>query len=114
MHDITHRYRKENGASLIEIKLGNLHQLFNTFDPSPFHDKDLDADAEEYIVGAVREFALHHPLRLVFYLPADQLGLAAGVNLRQSIHNYFDYRLQAGTRDLRFQLRQGRTALVKD
>lgn len=112
MHDIRQHYRHEDGKGLIEIELRNLHQLFNTFDPSPFHDKDLDADAEEYIVGAVREFARTEPLKLVFYLPPDQLPLANEVNLRQSIHNYFDYRLHAATRDLRFQLRQGRAALL--
>jgi hypothetical protein len=34
-----------------EINLGKLQQLFNLPDPSPFHDRDLDDDAEVYIVG---------------------------------------------------------------
>jgi hypothetical protein len=30
----------------IEIRLGRPQQLFNSFDPSPFHERDLDEDAE--------------------------------------------------------------------
>ena len=40
----------------IEIKLRNLNQLFNTMDPSPFLEKDLDADAEEFIVNWAPNF----------------------------------------------------------
>ena len=32
---------------LIELRLNNVGQLFNTMDPSPFHERDLDHDAEE-------------------------------------------------------------------
>jgi hypothetical protein len=31
--------------------------LFNSFDPSPFHERDLNPDAEEYIVGSAEEVA---------------------------------------------------------
>ena len=30
-------------------------QLFNTLDPFPFKERDLDSDVEEYIVGWARE-----------------------------------------------------------
>ena len=35
----------------IEIYLDRIEQLFNSMDPSPFHEKDLDRDAEEFIVS---------------------------------------------------------------
>ena len=45
-------------ATRIEISLGRLSQLFNSLDPSPFHERDLDYDAEDYICGIGRgEFA---------------------------------------------------------
>jgi len=40
-------YRSEGDARLIEIGLKSISQLFNSLDPSPFHQKDLDADAED-------------------------------------------------------------------
>jgi hypothetical protein len=38
-------------TGLIELKLSGLNQLFNSMDPSPFHERDLDHDAEEFIVS---------------------------------------------------------------
>ena len=35
----------------IEISLKSIDQLFNSMDPSPFHEKDLDRDAEEFIMS---------------------------------------------------------------
>jgi len=102
----------EPAATAIEIRLSKLQQLFNSLDPSPFHEKDLDADAEEYIVGSVVEFPLQQPLKLVIHLPADQLALAESANLQDAIHNYFAYRREVARRRVRFQFREGRTALL--
>jgi hypothetical protein len=35
----------------IRLKLRDVQQLFNSMDSSPFIEKDLDEDAEEFIVG---------------------------------------------------------------
>ena len=40
---------------LIELRLNNVGQPFNTMDPSPFHERDLDHDAEEFILSWARE-----------------------------------------------------------
>jgi hypothetical protein len=48
-------YRREDGHTLLEVTLDDIQQLFHSLDPAPFRQKDLDAAAEEYIVGAVRE-----------------------------------------------------------
>lgn len=39
----------------ISLKLRELNQRFNSMDPSPFIDRDLDHDAEEFIVSSARE-----------------------------------------------------------
>lgn len=106
------RYRRVGGVNLIEITLSGVEQLFNTLDPSPFHEKDLDADAEDYIVGAARELPTHEPFKLILYLPPDHPQRLAGSDLALSIRNYFDYRCHNAARDLRLMLRQGRTALA--
>ncbi len=33
-------YRKLNGKLMIELELHTAMQLFNSFDPAPFHEKD--------------------------------------------------------------------------
>lgn len=112
MPDVSERYRSEGGVRLIEISLNAVQQLFNSLDPSPFHEKDLDADAEEYIVGAAREFHVATPLKLIFHLPESEMVSARATDLARSIHGYFAYRAEATRRDLRFLLRQGRLSLA--
>lgn len=51
-------YRKLNGKLMIELELHTAMQLFNSFDPAPFHEKELDREAEEYIYNTVGEFPL--------------------------------------------------------
>jgi hypothetical protein len=96
----------------IEIRLSRPQQLFNSLDPSPFHERDLDEDAEAYIVDSADEFAMKEPLKLVIHLPADQLDPDAANALPQAIHHYFNYRLEETRRRLRFFFRDGRTALM--
>jgi hypothetical protein len=78
----------------IEIRLSRPQQLFNSLDPSPFHERDLDEDAEAYIVDSADEFAMKEPLKLIIHLPADQLDPDAANALPQAIHHYFNYRLE--------------------
>ncbi len=103
-------YRREDGVTLIEMRLNSVRQLFNSLDPAPFPEKDLDREAESYIVDSVREFAIDMPLKLVFYLPREEMEEAS--DLARSIHNYFAYRLRVTSRDLTFLLRQGRLTLL--
>ena len=52
------------GTEWIEVRIGDLDQMFNMIDPSPFHDRDLAPDAEKFIVGWARELPLDAPLHL--------------------------------------------------
>ena len=104
-------YREEEGTYLIEIKLNQLQQVFNSLDPSPFLDRDLDDNAENYIINSVDDFPLNTPLKLVFYLPSNEQNTARHL-LPSALHNYFDYRQQVEQRKLRTIWRQGRISLI--
>lgn len=104
-------YREEEGTYLIEIKLNQLQQVFNSLDPSPFLDRDLDDNAENYIINSVDDFPLNTPLKLVFYLPSNEQNTARHL-LPSALHNYFDYRQQGEQRKLRTIWRQGRISLL--
>lgn len=52
----------------IELRLRNLNQLFNSLDPSPFYEQDLDTDAEEFIIGWARELPRRIPFEIVLHL----------------------------------------------
>lgn len=96
---------------LIELRLANAGQLFNTMDPSPFHERDLDHDAEEFIVGWAREQPADVALRIRIVLrqPADEQ--VRGM-VKESISHYFAYRAGNTRRELMELLREGRTALL--
>ena len=94
-------------ATKIEISLNRLPQPFNSLDPPPFHERDLDHDAEDYIVGSAEEALRQQPLALVIPLPADQLPAQGLPDLREAIHNYFAYRRDQENRRLRLLFRDG-------
>lgn len=103
-------YRIEGDQNLVEVKLREPRQLFNSLNPAPFHKKDLDAAAEEYIVSAVQELGIHQRNKLVIYLPAPQT--AETTTLPDAIRHYFTYRAQQTAAELRQQLRFGAISLV--
>ena len=109
---LARRYRREGGVYLVEIHLRELRVLFNSLDPAPFLDKDLDAEAEQYIVGAVDEFPLATPLKLVLHVPVVKTDDPPAPLLADAIHGYFDYRAAHAGRRLELLLRRGRLSLL--
>jgi len=106
------QYHQENGVSLIEMRLTNVQQLFNSLDPSPFHEKDLDEDAESYIVTCTQDFPLSKKLKMVFYLPPEQVMAPRTADIKTAIQNYFAYCFWAERRKLKQHFRQARSSLI--
>lgn len=96
----------------IELRLHDLEQMFNSMDASPFHEKDLDADAEEFIISWAKELPAHRPISLVVHLEQATPGADPRATLRKAIHHYFRYRSELCRRELRQLLAQGRVSLV--
>jgi hypothetical protein len=97
-------------SARIEVRLRELAQLFNSLDPSPFIDRDLDADAEEFIVSWARELPHHGELELVIHLATPpEPARAAGAE--EAVHHYFASRAEIKRRELRQLFRRGRTSL---
>jgi hypothetical protein len=96
---------------IIRLKLRDLNQLFNSMDPSPFIEKDLDDDAEEFIVSWAQEFPPKAPIKLRIYL--DQWPAEDPRELvRTAVHNYFAHRAKITNLEFNRLLRQGRTSLL--
>jgi hypothetical protein len=97
---------------VVEVRVSELRRLFNAIDPSPFHDKDLDPNAEDFIVDWAKE--AHRDARLGLLVHLDRpAGLADEADvLRGAVHEYFNRRAQASRRRLRLLLRTGRTSLI--
>jgi len=104
--------RIQGEAHRVEINLRDINQLFNTIDPSPFHEKDLDHDAEEFIVSWTREFPLGEPVVLVIYMSEPPAGKDAEPMIEQSVQNYFAYRARLMRMEFRQLMKDGRQTLL--
>lgn len=111
-HDVGTRYKKEGDAYLIEVKIKRIGQLFTSFDPSPFFEKDLDEDAVDYIVSSVKEFPRDQKLKLIIHVWASEKKRIAEKAVKEAIHNYFHYTSANSERKLRNKLKDGRYALL--
>ena len=49
----------------IEVRVEDISQLFHTLDPYPFRERDLDRDAEDFIVNWARDLPRSVSLRIV-------------------------------------------------
>lgn len=103
-------YRRDQGRYLIELRLRDIRQLFNTLDPSPFHTKDLDPAAEEYLVGAMREIGVR-PRALLLHVPPGTSDRESD-GLVAAIRNYFMYRAWHTSEQLRLMLWRGLISLA--
>ncbi len=95
----------------VELELRNVKALFNSMDPAPFHEKDLDEDAEEFIVSWTREYPLATPLTLHVHLlewPTDD----PTHTITDAVHHYFAYRGQLMKMEFRQLMKQARTSLL--
>jgi hypothetical protein len=91
----------------IELRLREVTQLFETLDPSPFHEQDLSRRVEAYIVDSARELPSKEPSGVVIYLdqPASQPDEERAVG--DALRAHFARRALLLRRDLYGLLRRG-------
>jgi len=96
----------------IEIYLENLEQFFNSMDPSPFHEKDLDDDAEEFIVSWAEEFLVNDPIVLAIHLSRYPTNIDPQQVVEKAVHNHFSYKVRLNRLQFKRLLREGRISLL--
>jgi hypothetical protein len=99
-------------ANAIEIRIEEVAQLFHSLDPYPFREKDLDGDAEEFIVSWARELPNDQPFRIIVHLPEAQAATPEARELSAAMARYFGYRAQVITLDLKELFRIGRRSMA--
>lgn len=80
-------------------------------DPSPFIDRDLDDDAEEFIVSSARELHGSHAFELVVHLGTAPDPVKAAETER-AVQHYFAARSELKRREFRLLLRRGHSVLA--
>jgi hypothetical protein len=76
-------------ANTIEIRIEKIAQLFHSLDPFPYHEKDLDNDVEQFIVGWARELPPDKPLRIIVHLPETEASTPETHELGAAFAQYF-------------------------
>ena len=95
----------------LELHLKEQRQLFNTFDPAPFRERDLDPAAESYIVEWAREVPRESALELCVHL-AHAPDAGSEMLLCDAVHCHFRERAKTERQRLRKLFRTGRICLV--
>jgi hypothetical protein len=97
-------------SEIIEVHVAHGHQLFDSIDPSPLGQRDLDTRVEKFILESAREAHRDRGLALMVHLddPAP-LDLA---NLSDAIRGFFDLRARSARYRLRLLLKRGRLSLA--
>jgi hypothetical protein len=94
------------------VRLRHLRQLFNEMDPSPFHERDLAPEAEEFIVEWVKEIPRDTPIALVVQVDEPTATADEVDQLRAAVNRYFGRRALSTRRRLREMFSRGRTSLL--
>ena len=104
--------RPDAARALLELHLGEVRQIFDSMDPAPFRERDLDPKASDYIVGWAEETPKGQPLALRVHLSREQPSAADGTLIGDAVREYFRGRAAATRRELSQLFRTGRISLV--
>ena len=112
MTGIESLYNREDGRVLIEIKLSSIIQLYNSFDPAPFHEKELDDGAEQYIVDIVRDFPKNTEFKIIIYLPGGLSCCDEAFKIPAALRNHFSYLALMQERKFRERMNYGKFSIL--
>jgi hypothetical protein len=97
---------------VITVRVGELRQFFDSIDPAPFRERDLDAKVEQFVVEWARE--VPRDVLLTLRVCIDSAA-AAGIDDRvvsDAVHQYFAYRATSTRRQLKHLFGVGRVSLL--
>jgi hypothetical protein len=96
----------------IYVRIHELRQLFNSIDPSPFRERDLDPDCEEFIVSWARETPPDRALRVDIRVDREQPAPELAAEVPPAVRSHFER--EADLQDLRRRriVREGRLSLA--
>jgi hypothetical protein len=103
---------KKDNERVIEVRIRQLDQLFDAMDPCPFYEKDLDRNAERYIVESVREIATQTPAAVIVHLDKPAAMAEEERVVGEAIRSHFARQAQLARHELRGLLGRGWISLA--
>lgn len=104
--------RDDARVRVIRLHLNHINQLFNSLDPSPFVGRDLDVDAETFIMEWAEEHPARGRFRLDILVNACDDVRAARERVLGAVRAYFAEREVMARREFRRLMGEGRLSLV--
>ena len=95
----------------IELRVVKLSELFNSMDPTPFHHRNLDSDAEEFLESWALEFPQNSHFKIIVHIEQMPQDDPSAI-VTEAIHNYFEYKSERSKRNLSQLLLEGRISLI--
>lgn len=99
-------------CSVIEVHIEELSQLFDSLDPSPFHKRDLDRKAAEYIASSAHDLPNRARIALVLYLDKSDGVPEEGRVVGDAVREHFARESEYARRHLRRLLNRGWVSLA--
>ena len=106
------RHQQSSSTAAIEVHVELIDQLFNSIDPSPFHTRDMDPSADEYIVNSSKRLPKDVLLALIIHLdrpPNDEAKLG---QVCRAIQTHFAAQAAATRLQLNELFGRGRISLL--
>lgn len=97
---------------LIRLRVKDMAQLFNSLDPDPFIERDLDDDAVAHITSWAREIPRHLKLKLLLEITEPKHSPETHQAIRPAVANYFGQAALLARNDFRDMMRRGRVSLL--
>jgi hypothetical protein len=98
-----------SSAATVSVHVRDLAQLFNSLDPSPFWDRDLDPEAAQFIEEEFSEKLSAETWHLHVHA---QEGIALAADLQAAVEHYYERLANSARRSLRDEMRLGQLALL--
>lgn len=95
----------------IELRIVELSELFNSMDPTPFHHRNLDPDAEDFLESWALGFPQDSHFKIIVHIekmPQENPSQLVAT----AIHNYFAYKSERSKHNLHQLLLEGRVSLL--
>jgi hypothetical protein len=100
------------GLQVLDLRLAELRQLFNSMDPAPIRERDLDPKATDYIVDWADETPRGQQLAMNLHLSAQPVRPGEAPAVGEAVREYFRGRADAKRRELSQLFKVGRISLV--
>lgn len=99
-------------SGVIRLRVKDIGQLYNSLDPDPFIERDLDDDAVDYITSWAREIPHHMPMRLHVTITEPKHPGDHQATVRAAVQNYFGNAAELSRNEFRQLMKRGRISLL--